>query len=44
VFDGRDLLHRTLQLPWRAPRKLPSGELSNQQSGRLFAQGSDAIA
>src|SRR6202022_1200171 len=34
VFEGRSLLHRTLQLPWRAPRKrtkLPSGELSNQQ-------------
>jgi hypothetical protein len=47
VFEGRSHMHRTLQLPWRTPRKrtkLPSAELSNQQSGRLFAQGSDTIA
>src|SRR6266849_9988768 len=42
VFEGRSLMHRTLQLPWRAPRKrtkLPGGEQIGK-SGGLFAQGS----
>src|ERR1700736_2223807 len=38
-------MHRTLQLPWRAPRKrtkLPGGEQSSK-SGGLFAQGSNPV-
>src|SRR5216683_8115084 len=38
VFEGRSLMHRTLQLPWRAPRKrtkLPGGEQSANQAGFL---------
>ena len=32
VFEGRSHMHRTLQLPWRTPRKrtkLPSAECAN---------------
>src|SRR6266852_982155 len=45
VFEGRSLMHRTLHLPWRAPRKrtkLPGGEQISK-SGGLFAQGSNPV-
>jgi OpgC protein len=29
VFEGRSLLHRTLQLPWRAPRKRTNYPVGN---------------